>query len=159
MSRTVLRRLAVGRAAARTRVIHRRQRQVKGAEQVKLRSACLAGGAIPSLFRRDWAPKVEVVDAVLHLLRFEGHEVLGVGRVLATCRSPSQAPRANPKRCHIKCIFCAALSAGMHATEGKETGESRIPRQNNYGSCADRDVIQYQVLSQRVLLRSPGGGA
>ena len=47
----------------------------------------------------------------------QGHEVLGVGRALATCRSRSQAPQANPKRCHVKCMyvimFCGALSAGM----------------------------------------------
>ena len=103
MSRAVLRRLAVRRAAARTRVIRRRQRQrncwskwlVKGAEQVQ--------------GRQRVARQAREAQ--------QGHEVLGVGRALATCRSRSQAPQANPKRCHVKCMyvimFCGALSAGM----------------------------------------------
>ena len=32
------------------------------------------------------------------------------------------------------------------------------PRQHNYGSCIDADVIQYQVLSQRVFSGLVGGG-
>ena len=109
--------------------------------------APLGGCAVPSLRRCGVASLRRCVVAALRRC------------IVGSLRRQRPLQKTSPKILRGSIARVVALTQTQFSIRlSRERLCRKPPRQHNYGSCIDADVIQYQVLSQRVFSGLVGGG-
>ena len=139
----------------RNRPENSRQRRCVVASLPRRVAAWLRGCAVPSLCRCVVPP---LRCCIVAALRRCGVASLR-RRVVGSLRRQRPLRKTSPKILRGSIARVVALTQTQFSIRlSRERLCRKPPRQHNYGSCIDPDVIQYQVLSQRDFSGLVGGG-